>query len=330
MSDMEYGELVTKYRQGALTATELNELKQKLNHMSDCELEAILEQEWMSDDVKLDDSHSSVIAHIKDKLDKEIKRLRWRRTFISGIVRWAAIIAIPVLGIVAWHLYSDNQQIINSEVVIMTQKGEKAGIMLPDSSKVYLNYETTLSYSPGLFHSNTRQIAFNGEAYFEIAKDKEHPFVINTSNMVVTVLGTEFNLLARESDDNTVLMLIEGSVELSSVKTRETMKLKPYDRATLDYATGKFVIESNSGISVPWKTNQLVFVNDPLIKVIKVLEANYNCMIAINDSVYVNDGFSGTLPSNDINLALEIISNSFNADILKLDSENYSITNFAR
>lgn len=148
--------------------------------------------------------------------------------------------------------------------------------------------------------------------------------------MVVTVLGTEFNLLARENDDNTVLMLIEGAVELSSVKTHETVQLKPYDRATLDYATGKIIIESNNDITVPWKTHQLAFVDDPLCRVIKVLEANYDCTIEINDSVYIHDGFTGTLPSNDINLAMDIISHSFNAEFIKSDSENYSMIISAR
>ncbi len=327
---MEYGDLMAKYKRGTLTSAELEELRQMLDRMSDTELEAIMEHDWMAGEVKSDDNCSSVIARIKDRLDKDIRPQRQHRKLVYGFARWAAVIVIPVLALLAWQLHSDNQRILNSEVVVMTQKGEKARIILPDNSMVSLNYETSLSYSPRLFHDDTRQITFNGEAYFEIAKDGERPFVICTPNMVVTVLGTVFNLLAREHDDNAVLMLIDGSVELSSVKTHETVKLEPSDRATLDYASGEIIVESQNDISVPWKSHMLTFDDETLGKVIKVLEANYNCTIAINDSVYINDGFTGTLPANDINLALDIISNSFNGDIRKLDSENYLMTISAR
>lgn len=98
---------------------------------------------------------------------------------------------------------------------LSTAKGETYKVRLPDGSLVYLNAASSLTYTSSLIEHGRRTVRLRGEGYFEISKDKEHPFIVRTDNQDVEVLGTHFNINAYEDEQVVATTLIEGSVKVS-------------------------------------------------------------------------------------------------------------------
>ncbi len=107
---------------------------------------------------------------------------------------------------------------------LSTTKGETYKIRLPDGSYVWLNSASSLTYSTKLIEKGMRMVKLQGEGYFEVAKDKSHPFVVTTDKQTVEVLGTHFNINSYPDESVVATTLIEGSVSVNSGKSRQVIK----------------------------------------------------------------------------------------------------------
>lgn len=112
---------------------------------------------------------------------------------------------------------------------LSTANGEVYNLVLPDGSKVWMNAATKLTYSPALLQQGVRRVKLEGEAYFEIAKDKAHPFVVESSGQEVTVLGTHFNINSYANEPVIITTLMEGSVKVAA--GNKTQLLQPGQQA---------------------------------------------------------------------------------------------------
>ncbi|MFZ4261942.1 FecR family protein [Sphingobacterium sp. HJSM2_6] len=120
----------------------------------------------------------------------------------------------------------------NSMNTLSTQKGETYRLILPDQSKVWLNAASSLTYTTGLKQNGKRRVKLQGEAYFQVSKDKSHPFIVETLNQEVEVLGTAFNINSYEDEPNVTTTLLEGSVK---VKTANQLQiLRPGEQSSTD------------------------------------------------------------------------------------------------
>ena len=99
---------------------------------------------------------------------------------------------------------------------LSTSRGEQYQVILPDSTKVWLNAASSIKYPASFAGLSQRTIVLSGEAYFEVAKDKHHPFIVKTSRQQVEVLGTHFNVNSYEEESSTTTTLLEGSVKIAS------------------------------------------------------------------------------------------------------------------
>jgi len=107
---------------------------------------------------------------------------------------------------------------------LSTTKGETYKIRLPDGSYVWLNSASSLTYSTKLIEKGKRMVKLQGEGYFEIAKDRSHPFVVTTDKQTVEVLGTHFNINSYPDESVVATTLIEGSVSVNSGKFKQVIK----------------------------------------------------------------------------------------------------------
>lgn len=153
----------------------------------------------------------SLVREKEKKAKRRSISVRWGRyastaaAFLAGLV---------FAGGIAWGLLSNKL----SDYTVMTTGGQRAQTVLPDGSKVWLNASTKLIYRNS-FWSTDRQIDLSGEAYFEVARDKHAPFIVNTKHIKTCVLGTKFNVRAREEEDRVVTTLLQGSVRMESPRT---------------------------------------------------------------------------------------------------------------
>ena len=161
-------------------------------------------------------------------------------------------------------------------------------------------------------------MSFDGEAHFDVKSDKEHPFVIANKHLEVTVLGTVFNLSARQTETNADLYLEEGSVCLSSTSSGHSITMEPQDRAIVDYATGEITVERLLSRPLTMAQGYLTFDSTPLSKVVKTIESNFGCNVNVADKSLMAKTFSGSLPAKNINEALEVLCLSFETKVSRV------------
>ncbi|UKT64999.1 FecR family protein [Pedobacter mucosus] len=143
--------------------------------------------------------------------------------------------------------------------ILSTSRGQQTNVRLPDGSVVFLNAASSLRYPASFADLNSRTVELSGEGYFEVAKDKDHPFIVKTSLQKVEVLGTHFNINSYTEELAQKTSLLEGSIKISSGK--ESKVLRPGEQAELKnnkIQTGKVDTEE----IVAWKNNEFLFKDD--------------------------------------------------------------------
>ncbi len=187
--------------------------------------------------------------------------------------------------------------------------GRRAEIVLPDGTKVWLNSGTQITY-PNAFKGDKREVFIQGEAYFEVAHNKEKPFHVYAKNVDVKVLGTSFNVRAYPDEKQLKTTLVEGSVALSyGANMENAVKLTPGKMAV--YETDKKIVVANTNLEAhtSWHLGYLYLKNEPLPDLLKTLERYYNVSIHLADNGEEERSFSGRLGlQQDIKEVMEIIA----------------------
>lgn len=258
---------------------------------------------------------SSAWQNIESKIaiEKEIKVVS-----ISHNKKWLRIAAMLVLALTTTFFVKN---IFNNGFIIeQTAQNETKSINLPDGSTVVLNENSSLKYKEVF---NKRVVSLEGEAFFDVTKDKEHPFTVNVNRTTTQVLGTSFNMDAHQNG-KVELALLTGKVKFSNTKNNSIILL-PGEKAVYDEHTASFSMrKQNNENSISWKTNKLVFDNTNLLEVVKDLNDYYKTEITLTSSD-VNCSFTGTFENAAISEVLDVISFSLNAEV-KLSNNVYSIT----
>ena len=201
--------------------------------------------------------------------------------------------------------------------IINVPVGGEYRLTLSDGTKVYLNSMTSLKY-PVQFGPGKREVELVGEAYFEVVKNAAKPFVVNTNEMKVEVLGTSFNVNAYEDSKNTVTTLVEGRVKLShSLNLAEEQILNPNEQGVMDNLSGKIVL-SNVDVSnyISWKDGQLVFYDMPLEEIMTQLTRWYSAKVFYMNPEVKSMRFSGSLDKYDeIEKFIDIIEATQNVNV---------------
>lgn len=162
----------------------------------------------------------------------------------------------------------------NQYNTIETPNGGRYQVRLPDGSNVWLNAASKLVFPSSFISHKSRMVELNGEAYFEIAKDKEHPFIVKTYNQVVEVFGTEFNINSYVDEPDVKTTLLEGSIKVTENKGIDKI-LKPGQQSTLT-SSGLKVENVDIDLTVAWKNNQFVFESDDIQYIMRMIARWYN------------------------------------------------------
>lgn len=169
----------------------------------------------------------------------------------------------------------------NETNILTTSNGETYRIILPDGTKIWLNAASNLKYTPALIQNGNRVVELNGEGYFEVAKDKKHPFIVKTARQEVTVLGTHFNISSYADEDKTVTTLLEGSVIVR--KNKEQKVLSPGQQSLLsdDIFSVKAVEVDNV---IAWKNGLFLFNDESLEDIMKKISRWYDVEVVYQNS----------------------------------------------
>jgi transmembrane sensor len=178
---------------------------------------------------------------------------------------------------------------------VETPRGGQFQVNLPDGSKVWLNAASSIRF-PTVFNSNERKVELKGEAYFEVAKNKEKPFRVSTVNQVVEVLGTHFNVNAYRDESFEKTTLLEGSVRIN--KGTETVLLKPGQQSRLNKNTGIKVSEADSEEVIAWKNGMFQFNNADIKTIMRQIARWYDVDISYEANINTDVRFNGEIPRN--------------------------------
>ncbi|MDH6343879.1 transmembrane sensor [Parabacteroides sp. PFB2-12] len=176
-------------------------------------------------------------------------------------------------------------------------EGQRAEITLTDGTHVWLNAQTHLSF-PERFTGDTRQVVLDGEAYFDVTPNKEKAFIVHTNQYDVTVLGTEFNVKAYTHTGYFETSLIEGSVEVSSSATKESLLLTPDTRAYTQDGRLEQAHNLNHDLFL-WREGIIAFENELVKDLFKQLELYYDIEIEVRNTSILNYLYTGKFRTKD-------------------------------
>ena len=194
-----------------------------------------------------------------------------------------------------------------------TPKGGEYSVQLADGTKIWLNAASKLTY-PVEFVGNKRKVQIEGEAYFEVAKNRNKPFVVSTGKMEVEVLGTSFNVMSYRNEQNIQTTLVEGKI---IVKTKEesnrnqsAIEISPGEQVVLEKENNRLISKQvDTDIYTAWKDGKFVVANETLEDFMRRLERWYNFETQYSSDELRNYHFSGTLDRySNISDLLELIS----------------------
>ena len=161
--------------------------------------------------------------------------------------------------------------------ILKTPNGVKYKLTLADGSIVWLNAETSLKY-PVHFNGENREVFLTeGEAFFDVAKNEQKPFIVNFSNHKLKVLGTEFNVKAYQEEDYQHVTLVEGSVSIADGET--SVVLKPNQQAVINNKAELSVQSVNTDFYTAWKEDLFMYKQEKLGRIIRDLERQYDMKI---------------------------------------------------
>lgn len=213
---------------------------------------------------------------------KEVHRARVKRlALISAIA--AGLVLLFVLSPVSKVLQgvSRSQQIVAEAQQLQTLKvpvGEKLTVVLSDGTRVTANSNTTLTY-PRQFFGARREVSIRGEAYFEVAHDAAHPFIVHAIGLSVKVLGTKFNVCSYDQS-TTDVVLAQGSVEVTMAR-HSVVRMKPNQKVSVTNGELTGFGEVNAAEYTSWMDDVLYLHGESLRQIVQRLDNYYGTTIRI-------------------------------------------------
>ncbi len=206
------------------------------------------------------------------------------------------IVATNLNGTLSYHNTASNSEAKYNTIKV--PRGGEYRITLSDGTKVHMNSESTLTY-PIAFKGDTRDVELKGEAYFEIAPDKDKPFYVLTDEIKVKQYGTAFNVKNRKSDVIEVV-LIHGSVSLISGDDQNEYKIKPSQLASYSKSSKDVGVETvDVEPYVAWTEGKFIFNDKTLKEIMETLSLWYDVDIHFEDKSFEKLRFTGNIPRKE-------------------------------
>lgn len=329
-------DLLKRYRLGQCTKREIEIINQWYRSFDGEDID-------LSNDLKLSNTKKEMMSNISESIlevgRKDGLKLSSQKPVIKlyseNFKSLRRIAAVFLVFAIALSLFFYNQQI---EPIAETDESLQEApvkkelpsiIYLSDGSKVKLKEGSRLEY-PVSFSGDTREVTLVGEAFFEVAKNKDKPFIIHSANLTTKVLGTSFNIKAYEGDESTEVAVVTGKVSVSVNKRHlnsddeiEELVLKPNQKAIYsrreDHLIQAELMEEIQDQSD--KKAKLIFNETSLEEIIGVLNIYYDANIKLGNEKMKSCLITAELTDEPIEVSLKIITKAIGAQYEIKDEE---------
>lgn len=253
-----------------------------------------------------------ILSGSKKLSNKRRKSTEIPLTWISGVA--AVFIALIIGGIYLFNT-GDRTEQYNT---ILVPAGQRINLILSDNTNLWLNSNTTFRY-PTEFSNENRTVYLDGEAFFEVSKEENKPFIVKTMKGDIHVTGTSFNVKAYSQFDSFETSLFEGGVEIYK-EDMKLVSLKPNEKSVL--VNNQLLVSEIVDIDkYLWKSGLIAFNNKGLEEILIRLEKYFDVEIQINSSDLPQHTYTGKFRQSDgIDYALRVLQKSINFNYTRVDS----------
>jgi transmembrane sensor len=328
-------ELLKKYRLGQCTKKELEIINHWYQSFDNDEVDLEFTNGSSLNDLrKL--MHSNILGRIDHAEEKtgilQYQKKPVKETRFLNFQNLKRIAAVLIVGVgLAFFFSEQNHTVVKTVKTVVKEEGSLAEkikpkemppstIYLSDGSVVWLKGESRLEY-PKSFTGATREVTLIGEAFFDVAKDQEKPFIIHSGNLTTRVLGTSFNIKAYENDESEEIAVVTGKVSVSvkennSDQVKEVV-LQPKQKA-IYFKKDNSLIEASGAEETQTYTSiaktKLAFNETSLEDIIKVLNAAHDVNISVAKESMKNCIITADLTNETLEISIEILSKATNAE----------------
>lgn len=329
-TEFENWEVIAKYLKGELSAEERHELTVWINAHPDhktlfeqvknlwitadqeAEVEVDVENNWNRFKSSIASEGEIPVDPQHEEPAKKVKPI-----YQTLLFRVAAVL---VLGFLLNFFF---RQVIHDDQMMMLQTAgkETKELYLPDSSRVFLNENSKISYA-STFDLENRVVNLEGEAFFEVRKAEGHRFIVYAKNSKTEVLGTSFAVTAYPQQAEVEVKVVTGKVAFSLQDESNTIFLEPGSKGILAGETSdieKKEIEDPNFLS--WKTQELKFDNTSFALVVHALESHFGDSIQVQSPEVFKCNYSGTFKNPEIESVLEVLSVTMNLEFEKVQGK---------
>ena len=344
--------LIGKQQSGEISPSEAVELRKLLEEsdLTDGLLQSLDElwhtpmQEPSMDEAAIESRWDAFVAKRDSSLVKETGskqgqlRKLWRTVAVA-----AAILLVMATG--AWlYIAQRGKTLIAKQNIISTRNGSRSKVELPDGTQVWLNAGSKLVYHDD-FGKELREVELSGEAFFDVTKDAEHPFIIHARAMNIRVVGTAFNVRSYPDEKTTEASLLRGIIEVTFPgRPADKLYLKPNEKISV--VNDSLLLDSGNEAHKPalagnttvgtdnkplisfsrlayepgkdslmletsWIKNKLIFRNRSFDDLLKDMERWYNVSFVVKDPALLQKHFTGTFYHESVTEALDILNISY-------------------
>ena len=291
-------DILYKFFEGNASFEEEAAVKQWMEESAENRLAFLKERKLF--DAMLLLGNEEIIKNGKKRFSINLSSLR------TELIRIAAVIAITLGGSYFYYQSSLEKELMAMQTITVPA-GQRINITLVDGTNVWLNARTSLSY-PVKFGKNNRQVVLDGEAYFDVTKDKSKPFIVQTDNYNVEVLGTQFDVNAYSETGEFETTLMSGSVKVASASdSTQKITLKPNNKVFLQ--DGKLHVTAVDDYNpYRWKEGLICFKNETFTSIMKDFEKYYGLTIQVKNKNVFKYVYTGKFRQTDgIDYALRVL-----------------------
>lgn len=302
--------LLYKFRSGDITPAEFQDLRIRIDAISDVELKHLLETEWeeFEDHSPLSEEKMKTLYEGLHIRSEEVKPRFTLKRYWMQIAASLLLLIAGSLTVLTFMQQNEINALAEQNVVIRSGDYGKSLVTLPDGTIVHLNAKSSLTYSQD-FGRNDRKVALSGEGFFEVKKDMGKKFTVGTGYMDITVLGTKFNVYAYEAKDIVEMSLVEGSVDVTTSRPPyQSIRVKPNEKVVYNKHTGNLLHERTSNkMETAWMNKELVFRSERLENVFRCLSRKFAVTFSVDDETLLKDVYTGTFDDENVESIMRVL-----------------------
>ena len=267
-------ETLYKFFEGAASYEEEVRIRQWMEHSPENRREFLKERKIFDSMLLLGDEKT---------IEEKMRHKSWSLSSLgTELIKIAVAVAVTLGLSLLYQFVSDKNGVVPMQSIYVPT-GQRVNITLSDGTNVWLNARTKIVY-PAVFDKSVRQVAVDGEAYFDVAKDKKRPFIVETGKCNMEVLGTKFNVEGYSDKDDFEVTLMEGSVRVASrIGLGDTLMLKPDSKACLQKDGRLKVIPVDDYNPYRWKEGLICFRNESFLSIMNDLEKYFGVSIVVEN-----------------------------------------------